>query len=548
MFKRIVVADIEHLRKLFIMPESPDKFMEFGHELLGMIHTFFAEPGGIHSAISLPELEKLFCELEIPRDPHLLKEIFADIKDKVISHSVKTGNPYYIGHMTSAVPYFTILIEMIIATLNQNQVKIETAKASTFVERELIGWIHRLIYNRPEGFYRENVQNHHVALGNTSLDGTLANLTAMNVAMLKAFGPDGTFPGIGRAGLVEAFRYYNVERAVIIISKRGHYSFDKIARICGLGEDNVIKIDVNTSNKIRIDLLRAEVERIKEYNRTHERSIRIVSIVGIAGTTETGNIDDLDAIEHIARDAGTHYHVDAAWGGPVLFVDQYKDLFTGIERADSVTFDAHKLLYTPLSIGMVLFRNENDLSVMRHSANYILRPDSWDQGRFTIEGSRPFSSLKAWTSLKVFGANGFRLLFENAFALTAHLRDLVEAHENFEALNDPELFIFNYRFVPASVQQLLATAGDPQRIERINDALNMMNVELHRAIREKDTSFVSRTVLESTRYAPQPIWVLRAITINPLTTFEILREIVDEHNRLGLKLYDEFYKKRFSTL
>ena len=548
MFKRTVVADIDHLRKLFIMPDSPDKFMEFGHELLGMIHTFFAERGGIHSAISLPELEKLFSALEIPRDPHLLRDIFSEIKDKVIAHSVKTGNPYYIGHMTSAVPYFTILVEMIIATLNQNQVKIETAKASTFVERELIGWIHRLIYSRPEAFYRENTQNHHVALGNAALDGTLANLTAMHVAMAKAFPPDASFPGIGQAGIVESFRYYNVDRAVILISKRGHYSFDKIARICGLGESNVIKVDVDESNKISIDALYRELQAITDYNTSHERTVKIVSLVGIAGTTETGNIDNLDALERAAREMRTHYHVDAAWGGPVLFVDQYRRMFSGIEKADSVTFDVHKLLYTPLSMGMVLFRSEQDLSLVRHYANYVLRPDSWDQGRFTIEGSRPFSCLKAWTSLKVFGSNGFKLLFENAFALTAQLKDLVEAHENFEVMNTPELFIFNYRFVPAAVQTFLAAQADPGRIERINEIINMMNIELHRAIRKKDTSFVSRTVLESTRYAPQPLVVLRAVTINPLTTGEILKEIVDEHNRLGMELYEEFYRKRFTTI
>lgn len=545
MFKRTVVADIEHLRKLFIMPDSPDKFMEFGHELLEMIHTFFTDKGGIHSAISLPELESMFSELSIPKDPLLLKDIFSDIKDKVISHSVKTGNPYYIGHMTSAVPYFSILIEMIIATLNQNQVKIETAKASTFVERELIGWIHRLIYNRPESFYRDNIQDHHIALGNAVLDGTLANLTAMYVAIAKAFPPDGSFPGAGRAGLAAAFSYYNCERAVIIMSKRGHYSFDKIARICGLGEDNVIKIDVDDRNKIDCDALRRRVAEIRAYNESHAKKIKIVSVIGIAGTTETGNIDDLDQLEKIAHEAGTHYHVDAAWGGPVLFVDQYRHLFNGIERADSVTFDAHKLLYTPLSMGMVLFRNELDLDHMKHYAQYILRPDSWDQGRFTIEGSRSFACLKAWTSLKVFGSTGFRLLFENAFSLTGDLKRRIDAHENFESMNSPELFIFNYRFVPAPIRSMLASEKNPVRVEKINDIINLMNIDLHRAIRKKDTSFVSRTVLESTRYAPQRISVLRAVTINPLTTPEILEEIVDEHNRLGLDLYGEYYEKRF---
>ena len=104
-----VIADIEHLRKLFIMPDSPDKFIEFGNNLLNLIHTFFKEKGGIHSSISLPELSDLFSDIDLPKSPHLLKDVLAEIKEKIIAHSVKVGSPYYIGHMTSAIPYFMIL-------------------------------------------------------------------------------------------------------------------------------------------------------------------------------------------------------------------------------------------------------------------------------------------------------------------------------------------------------------------------------------------------------------------------------------------------------
>src|SRR4030042_5127685 len=129
---RLIRPDMNQLKKLFILPDSPDKFLEFGTELLDLIHNFFTEKGGIHSEISLPELEKLFSNVNIPKRPHLLKDVLIEVKKKVIAHSVKVGNPYYIGHMTSAIPYFMILLEMIIAALNQNRVKIESAKASSF--------------------------------------------------------------------------------------------------------------------------------------------------------------------------------------------------------------------------------------------------------------------------------------------------------------------------------------------------------------------------------------------------------------------------------
>jgi len=392
--KANIEIDMEHLKKLFIMPDSPDKFVEFGTELLDMIHSFFQENGGIHSSISLNDLSKLFSDINIPRDSQLLKNVLIEIKQKIVAHSVKVGSPYYIGHMTSVVPYFMVLLEMLIAALNQNQIKIETAKASTFVERELISWMHMLVFKKPEKYYKANIQNRNVALGNVTLDGTLANLTAMKVARNKAFPAKDNFPGIRSSGIFEAFQYYGYAKAVIIVSQRGHYSFGKISRILGIGDGNLIKIPVDTQNKMDLEKLKCKCDEINEHNlKNPTKKIKIISIVGIAGTTETGNIDNLAEIGKIASKNKAHFHVDAAWGGSLLLVEEYRYLFNGIESADSVTIDAHKLLYAPTAMGMVLFKSRKDLNNIRHTSNYIIRRDSVDLGRFTIEGSRPFSAL-----------------------------------------------------------------------------------------------------------------------------------------------------------
>lgn len=571
-FKKIngfenVRTDMEQLKKLFIMPDSPDKFLEFGHELLDLIHNFFTTPGGIHSSISLQELEKIFSEIEIPTKPHLLKNVLAEVKNNVVAHSVKVANPYYIGHMTSAIPYFMILLEMIIAALNQNQVKIESAKASSFVERELIAWLHRLVYHKKKSFYKKNIQHRDIALGNVTLDGTMANMTALLVARNKAFPPHGRFPGIRKAGVYEAYKYYNCRRAVIIVSKRGHYSIDKVARTIGIGEQNVIKVTVDSSNKIDILELENICRNISEENRRSGEKTKIIAIVGIAGTTETGNIDNLKEMRRIADEYDTYFHVDAAWGGPVLLVDEMKYLFNGIENADSVTVDAHKLLYAPVSMGMVLFRDENDLSFLKHYSNYIIRQDSVDLGRYSVEGSRAFSALKPWATIKILGRNGFKLLFGNAFKLTSLMRGMVEMHCNFEPMNYPELFIFNYRFVPKEIKEKInslmlrinkirtnKSVMDidklrlVNRIEKINKVLNDLNVELHKELREEDDSFVSRTTIDSAAYFYQDIVVLRAVLINPLTTQEILQEIIDQQNRLGKRIYKNQFAGRIEKI
>jgi len=546
-----IKANLEYLRKLFIMPDSPDKFIEFGQELLEMIHDFFKEKGGIHSSISLPELSRIFDQTVTPDSPHLIKDVLAEIKEHVIAHSVKVGNPYYIGHMISAVPYFMILLEMIIAALNQNQVKIETAKASSFVERELVAWLHRLIYDKTERFYQKNIQNPRVALGNVTSDGTLANLTALMVAREKAFPPDGEFPGVRAAGMDRALKYYGFQRGVVLVSSRGHYSIKKAANILGLGEENVLNIPVDRNHKLDVGKLQRRLTSLKR--KRGKGRTKVIAIVGIAGTTETGNVDDLDALAAASRDAGAHFHVDACWGGSALLVDKYRSMFKGIEEADSVSIDAHKLLYCPMTMGLVLFQNERDLNFLKHTSNYVIRRNSVDTGRFTIEGSRPFASLKPWASLKIIGRQGYALLFESARENTEVLKEILDTCGNFETLNEPELFIIIYRFIPQIAREQLAewealrqakggkkSKGLEKKIGKVNRVINALNIKLHKALRMDDTSFVSRTTLESTIYRPQNIVVLRAVLANPLTDKDILKEVVDTQNRIGMEIWQEF--------
>ena len=546
-----IKSNLEYLRKLFIMPDSPDKFVEFGDELLEMIHDFFQEKGAIHSSISLPELSKIFNQKSLPHEPRLIKDVLTEIKTKIIAHSVKVGNPYYIGHMISAIPYFMILLEMIIAALNQNQVKIETAKASSFVERELVAWLHRLVFNCTDKFYEENIQNHRIALGNVTSDGSLANVTALLVAREKAFPPEADFPGFRMAGMYRALQHYGYDRGVVMVSTRGHYSIKKAVNLLGLGEENVITIPVDEKNRINISKLRRKIDSFEEIG--NETKTKIIAIVGIAGTTETGNVDDLEALGEIARETGAYFHVDACWGGSALLADDYRDLFKGISKADSVSIDAHKLLYCPMSMGLILFRNEKDLNTIRHSSKYIIRRNSVDMGRFTVEGSRPFAALKPWASLKIIGREGYGILMKQAKNATEDLLRMINHCGNFEALNDPDLFILNYRFLPeplkshiASLEKTAASKkgeekkASEQKIKKVNFLVNGLNIKLHKALRRDDTTFVSRTTLESTRYRPQDIVVLRAVLMNPLINKKVLGEIVETQNRIGLHLWKEF--------
>jgi glutamate decarboxylase len=549
-----IASTLGYIRKLFIMPDSSDKFVEFGVHLLDLIHDFFQEKKGIHSSISMEELGELFNTIDIPEAPARIKDVLDDIKRTVIKHSVKVSNPCYIGHMTSAIPYFMILLEMIVVSLNQNQVKIETAKASSFVEREFLSWIHRLVFQKPADFYARTIQNHRLALGNVTADGTIANLTALALAIAKAFPPDGAaFKGVRREGLARALQHYGCRQAVLLVSKRGHYSLLKACSLLGLGTDSAVSIPVHPcTNRINLERLQETLDRIGAEDRAVGARTKYVALIGIAGTTETGSVDDLESLARIARDIGAHYHVDAAWGGGALLMDGGHALLRGIASADSVTFDAHKLLYAPNAMGLCLFNNPHDSRELYHTSNYIIRQGSVDQGRFTIEGSRPFACLKPWAAMKIMGAGGYRTLFEHARTLQNHFIRLLRDDPLFELLNEPELFIINYRFVPrelrAELDRLMhETKKNAAKVTAINKVINRLTIQLHKTVREHDMSFVSRTILESTCYAPRKIVVLRAVTVNPLTDTQTLENILAEHRMLGIRLWQQMRASAHGT-
>jgi glutamate decarboxylase len=306
----------------------------------------------------------------------------------------------------------------------------------------------------------------------------------------------------------------------VLVSERGHYSFGKAADVLGLGRANLVKVPTDNRNRIDLQALRAEVRRLQDEN------ILPLAIVGIAGTTETGNVDPLDALADYAGELGCHFHVDAAWGGPTLFSDRHRHLLAGIERADSVTIDAHKQLYVPMGAGMVVFKDPTALSAIEHHANYILRHGSKDLGSHTLEGSRPGKAMLVHAGFSIIGRKGYELLIDMGIERARTFAALIRNHPDFELTSDPELNILTYRYCPAKVQQALTTVSHEQRA-RINELLDQVCQLLQKHQREAGKTFVSRTRLRVAHYGEE-LTVLRVVLANPLTTDEILVSILEE--------------------
>lgn len=525
-------ATLETMRKVFTVPEGDGSTLarierEISENLLGFLKDHIAS-GDIEPA----NLEQAFCDTHIPEDPVFVSEQADYLLNEVVAQSVHTASPSFIGHMTSAMPYFMVPLAKIMIALNQNVVKIETSKAFTPLERQVIGMLHRLVYGESDAFYDQWTQSPTQSLGVFCSGGTIANITGLWVARNRLLGPRGDFLGVGEMGLGAALKHYDLDGVAVLVSKRGHYSLSKAANVLGLGRQELISVPVTAAHKIDVAELRRTLAKLKE------RRIAPIAIVGIAGTTETGTVDPLDALADVAAETGCAFHVDAAWGGPTLFSKRYRGLLKGIERADSVVIDAHKQLYVPMGAGMVLFKDVEALNAVEHHANYIIRPGSRDIGKHTLEGSRPGMAMLVHSGLRVIGRRGYEILIDLGIGKAGQFAKMIKASTNFELITEPELNLLTYRFVPELARDLLTKATAEERVA-INEILNSLTESIQKMQRQRGKTFVSRTLLEGAAHNGQLLNVFRVVLANPLTTRHILADILIEQAAYGEQLFED---------
>lgn len=532
-----LVADWQGVKRIFISPEddaSKAALVKYMQQILFGLHEFLKQNVGITEEISLSDLSERYTETLISQNPEKkLASVIRDLIKDIAPNAVNIASPYFIGHMASAIPFFMVHLKTIITALNQNVVKLETSKVVSIVEKQIIAKIHRLIYKKSESFYKAHVQNSKTALGSFTEGGTTANITALWVARNAMLAPTQGFEGVEKEGIQAAYQAYGIERLVILVSRRGHYSLKKAGGLLGIGNQNIIAIDVDADNRIDIDHL---LETIKEIKNNHKKT-KILAVVGIAGSTETGTVDPLEKLGKICAENRIHFHVDAAWGGPTLMSEKYRHLLGGIELADSVTIDGHKQFYMPMSCGMVYFKNPEIMDAIAYHANYVNRPGSVDLGIKSLAGSREANSLILDSALKIMGTNGYALLIDHGIETARSFASEIERRNNFQLITPPELNILTYRICPTHLKEELIKA-DPDKKSRINRRLNEINTTVQRIQREAGCSFVSRTILKPPAMPEHESVVLRCVLMNPMTNMTILKKILDEQEEIYMSCFN----------
>jgi putative pyridoxal-dependent aspartate 1-decarboxylase len=480
------------------------------------------------SGLALDDLQAQFEDSTIPTQPMEVETYVDYLASQVIPHSTPTASPQFIGHMTSALPSFVPPLARLMTLLNQNVVKLETAKAFSPYERQALAIMHRLIYNCSDAFYQQHVQNNQSTLGILGSGGTTANITALWCARNTALGPKNQFPGVEKAGLAAALNFYGYQGAVVIGSELMHYSFDKAADLLGIGMQGLIKLPTDHRNRVRVEALQQEIAQCQD------RKQLILAIVGVAGTTDSGGIDPLSEIAAIAHTANVHFHVDAAWAGPLLFSQQHRPKLAGIEQADSVTIDGHKQLYLPMGIGMLFLRDPHKAQGIEKQASYTMRNGSPDLGKRALEGSRPAMALFLHAGLNLIGTQGYAFLIDEGIRKTRYMADCIRAMPELELLSNPEINLLLYRYIPPSLQ---SRAVQQQLTATDHHVINQFNERLQKAQRQAGRTFISRTT-RTIAYAGQDVTMvaLRAVIANPLTTESDIDAVLADQLQIAQEL------------
>jgi L-2,4-diaminobutyrate decarboxylase len=397
---------------------------------------------------------------------------------RIAAASTAVAHPRCMGHQVAPPLPGAALAELVAALVNNGMAVYEMGPASVPIELAVIEWMCNTL-GLPKG-----------AGGVLTSGGSLGNLTAL-LAMRQS-----------KAGF-DVWREGATRPLGVIVSADAHYSIKRALSVMGLGEAAAIPAAIDAHHRMTAGAVEDALARAGD--RT------VMGIVATAGSTATGAFDPLDEIADVAERHALWLHVDAAHGGSVAMSPAQRDKLRGIQRADSVVWDAHKLLMMPALITAVLFKREaHAYAAFAQEASYLFasraRPEDtwWDLGQRTLECTKRAMAIELWTAVRSRGVQWFADVVDRQFALAQALAAKIEATPDFELALAPETNIVCFRHT-----------GDVD--------LDQHNRALRKRVVEAGRFYIVGTQLPSGYH-------LRTTLMNPLTEDRDLDELL-EHLR-----------------
>ncbi len=462
---------------------DPESFRKSGHELIDLIadylnDTLFKEKGKV---IDWKEPNEEYKCWENYLEKHTTTNDF--FKD-IIQHAIHLHHPKYLGHQVSAPVPISALAGLLSSVLNNGMAVYEMGPAANALER----WIVKQ-FALQLGFDEK-------AYGLLTSGGTLATLTALLTArQIKSEN--------------DVWQNGHQDKLAIIITDEAHYAVDRAARIMGLGDEGIIKVPVDEHFKMKTSVLE------DYYKQAQNDGLKVFAVVGNACSTATGTYDNLDEIADFCEKYKLWLHVDAAHGGGAIFSSKYKHLLNGINRADSLLIDLHKMLMNPALSTLIMYKNGQDsYQTFSQKAQYLW--EKADDQEWYNSGKRTFECTKLMMSMKFYAivnAYGFEIFDQNVtylYDLAREIADLIKNRKNFELVIEPNANILCFRYISNSNET----------------NLNELNSKIRKKLIEDGDFYIVRTTLNGNVY-------LRTTLMNPKTSKNHFIKLLDEIEKIA---------------
>lgn len=358
------------------------------------------------------------------KDENILNYVEDYLKYAVNTGSKQFFNQLYAGHNLPA-----FMGDVITSLTNGSMYTYEVAPVATMMEHELINKMCDYA-----GFIDGE--------GTFVTGGSNSNMVAMVCARNMMF-PETKKQGVGI-----------LKTPTVFVSEQAHYSFGKGANAMGLGTDNVIKVKSDEFGRLIPEELDKEIEASKQRGETP------FFVAATAVTTELGAIDPIDKMADIAEKHGIWLHVDGSWGGSMILSKKYKSLFKGLERANSFTWNPHKLMNIPLICSVVLINNRPGTlkkSLDAKDTDYIFHDNdnaAWDLGPASLQCGKHNDALKLWMAWKYYGDDGYEQGINNLMELSEYATNKIKASDELELMAETQTLNINFRYNDGDIDNL----------------------------------------------------------------------------------------------
>ena len=474
------------IRDILRRAYDPEQFRRQGHALIDQMADLLTEQAsGEQPAIryQTPEESYATWHKDSQQGPHpdpipLLKQS--------LQRGVQLHNPNYMGHQISPPVPVTALAGLVNDWMNNGMGVYEMGQVGVSLERIVCQ-----IVARQMGFAD-------TADGFLTSGGTLANLTALLTARsIKAS--------------ERVWQEGSKRQLALLVSDEAHYCVDRAVRIMGWGEAGIIKVPTNERYEIRTDLLEEYLQRAQKEGK------EVIAVVGSACSTATGSFDDIEALADFCAQHDLWLHVDGAHGAATVFSEKYRSLVKGLERADSVAMDFHKMLLTPAIATALIYREgQHSYRTFAQRAAYLWESQDdaewFNLAKRTFECTKAMYSLKFYSLYRTYGRELLDAHVTGVIDLTMAFAKKLEQHDHFEIPVAPRCNIICFRYRP------------DDRLETAE--LNQLNARIRQALLEDGHYYVVQTRLHDQVY-------LRCTLANPFTQLQHLGGLMEKIQHLA---------------